>query len=686
MYAELWVPVGVGVWHEGIITAHETKFVGMTWDVIIEQSSERSSVFRMQPYVNHSVVDAYCQKDDVYVHIEERDKVYIEPFTYHFYIDANNNQYYNISQRCPENDFDSVYYGVVATDNTITFPVGSFEFVAPCWLNDPTWISSDIHKIVFPEGLLENALSDETWINIGSGGWSDFQSIAYDNTVDFWESTQTKGFYRANPYSEFRYNSYDGDYYVKIHAENPSKVYLEPFNRRFFAPADDVSTIRTISQRCIENGFDEYVYGVYADGKITIPSGAFIATISDDTYEVVRGPLIINMPEGYLRDIENGVYMGLVSFSDEYDNYPISALNGSTKYDFVTFVDDMQMGNATLLYYAVDQAIDNLLMHKYPKNLKNVMLITFTDGLDQGSLAKCPEHRTQREYASYLSERISNTYVQGQKLQAYAIGLKSNDVVDDELFMYNLSSVASSSENVFQIQNVDELHETLVSLYEDLNRQTTQRVITISVPMMSHGDTYRFTLDGTTDDANNSNMWFEGIFNIDNVSLENITYHGFASASGEIISAEIDGVYLKFTLEDCRDEYGEILPVENGDIDQWTLIESRNVWQHNVENNKEEMIKIEDVKSSVAIMFALDCSSSLGDLFPVLKTVAKSFIDRLSGGNGDVSGMDAVVEKTFDVHDDDVEMYDLRGLRVTNPTPGIYVCRKGEAVKKVIIK
>lgn len=69
MYAELWVPVGVGEWHEGIITAHKTKFVGMAWDVIIEQSSERSSVFRMQPYVNHSVVDAYCQKDDVYVYV-----------------------------------------------------------------------------------------------------------------------------------------------------------------------------------------------------------------------------------------------------------------------------------------------------------------------------------------------------------------------------------------------------------------------------------------------------------------------------------------------------------------------------------------------------------------------------------------------------------------------------------------
>lgn len=47
--------------------------------------------------------------------------------------------------------------------------------------------------------------------------------------------------------------------------------------------------------------------------------------------------------------------------------------------------------------------------------------------------------------------------------------------------------------------------------------------------MMSHEDTYRFTLDHTTENADNSQLWFEGVFNIDDFSLENIVYHGLTS-------------------------------------------------------------------------------------------------------------------------------------------------------------
>lgn len=215
-----------------------------------------------------------------------------------------------------------------------------------------------------------------------------------------------------------------------------------------------------------------------------------------------------------------------------------------------------------------------------------------------------------------------------------------------------------------------------------------QRVVTIKVPMMSHGDKYRFTLDFSRNSATNSNVWFEGEFDIDNTSLKNVTYHGFTSTSVATLSAKQEGIKLIFTLNDCRDLNGDILDVDQNGIDQWQYIPSRDVWNHNVENAKADDIDIQNIKSSVAIIFALDCSTSLGDLFPLVKSTANSFIDRLAGGSGGAGINDLVIDfnTSIDVSDPSVEIYNLQGIRVSNPKSGIYICRKGNMVKKIVMK
>ncbi|MDE5608273.1 MAG: hypothetical protein K2I64_05005 [Muribaculaceae bacterium] len=143
-----------------------------------------------------------------------------------------------------------------------------------------------------------------------------------------------------------------------------------------------------------------------------------------------------------------------------------------------------------------------------------------------------------------------------------------------------------------------------------------------------------------------------------------------------------------FTLNDCRDINGDILDVEQNGIDQWQYIPSRDIWNHNVENAKADDIDIQNIKSSVAIMFALDCSTSLGDLFPLVQSTANSFIDRLAGGDGG-AGIDRIVidsNISIDISDPDVEIYNLQGIRVLNLIKGIYICRKGNIVKKIFIK
>lgn len=521
---------------------------------------------------------------------------------------------------------------------------------------------------------------EESWVSIGECYFED----------PFWEDSGSA----LSGYTGIEKSVQHPDTYrlefggIKVYTGNPSKVYISPYTMQ----SSNNYTV-TITQNCIENGLNDSKYGTLNNGRIEIPGDYFIISAKEISESYIgssdRRCLII-LPDGFDNPLpeDSGVFMGIVAFNDELNRKPVSLLDENTMDSFSSFIDGLEMGNATLLYYAVDQAISSMCAQTFPDNLSNAVLITFTDGLDQGSLAMKPEHRTSRGYAAYLSDLISNTTIQGCCLEAYAIGLKSSDVYDDDLFTYNLRSLASDGNNILPVSNIGEMQMKLTDLCENLNKQTIQRVVTIKVPMMSHGDRYRFTLDNCRTDATSSNVWFEGDFNIDNMSLDNISYCGFTSASGTSIAAKQEGIKLIFTLNDCRDMSGEILDVDQNGIDQWQYIESRGIWNHNIENAKNEDIDIQNIRSSVAVMFAIDCSTSLGDLFPLVKSTANSFIARLTGINGNNSIDDISVDndEDIDINDPEVEIYTLQGVRVENPIHGLYILRKGNIVKKTFVR
>lgn len=682
--SETWTPVGQVQWTEGALTGVSAKY-NKTWNVSVERSDTRPKVYRLQPYSKHPLIgvanetDSY---DNVYIilHTENPIQIYIEYFKFNHDV----GYWYHIFQRCPENGFDSRYYGKIVNSNSIEFPIGSFAVNERTTSSSQTAPSSSakystyIHKIIFPEGILDYTPPTETWVNVGKGEWEDAFSLIQKKEITFERSMNHTDLFRCSPYSLS-----DNDTPVMIHTNNPEKVWLEEFTASNYK----------FTQQCSENGSSSSKYGKLENGKIEIPSEYFtiINTSTNQTLSVTNKKLVITLPEGYNTPIEddNGIFMGIISFNDKIDNLPISVLNQYTEPTFTDFVNNMEMANATLLYYAVDQAITAIGKPAYPDNLSNAVVITFTDGLDQGSLAMKPELLTSRNYAQHLSDRIASTSVMGQKLQAYTIGLKSSDVADDELFKLNLESLSSKPENAHSVTDIEGVQTELSKIYDDLYKQMRRRVVSVVVPMMSHGDRYRFTFDGTTDPAkvNESEMWIEGVFNITDFSLNDVQYHGFTSVSGEKIIAERDGVYIKFTFNDCHDEEGEILEVEKNNIDQWTYIAASNIWQHNIENDKDGKIDIEDVRTSAAVMFVLDCSHSLDNLFPVLKETANSFINRLAGGNGNITKVERVTadDKTIDGNAP-VEYYNIRGERVLNPQKGLFIRRQGNTVSKIIIK
>lgn len=118
------------------------------------------------------------------------------------------------------------------------------------------------------------------------------------------------------------------------------------------------------------------------DGQIDIADVNIIinvmlgkATIEDDTDKV-----------------DTGVYLGIIGFNDHLTTKPISMLNNLTRSEYISFINGLTMKNGTLLYWATENALQSLKLAPEPENLKNVVLVTFTDGLDQGSLMMNPTY------------------------------------------------------------------------------------------------------------------------------------------------------------------------------------------------------------------------------------------------------------------------------------------------------
>ncbi|GHT01870.1 hypothetical protein AGMMS49525_03920 [Bacteroidia bacterium] len=84
--------------------------------------------------------------------------------------------------------------------------------------------------------------------------------------------------------------------------------------------------------------------------------------------------------------IESGIYLGVIGFNQNTMVNDISLLTNSTKYNFTSFINSMTTKQGTVLYYAVESALNKLKAATFPDDLVNVSIVTFTDGLDQRSV------------------------------------------------------------------------------------------------------------------------------------------------------------------------------------------------------------------------------------------------------------------------------------------------------------
>ncbi len=328
---------------------------------------------------------------------------------------------------------------------------------------------------------------------------------------------------------------------------------------------------------------------------------------------------------------KEGLYLGIVGFNDQLYTMPLGLLNQETKHNFENFVDGLSMQNGTILYHAVNTGLNSLAAAKIPENLINVSVVTFTDGLDQGSYVLSDSYNSGSEYLAAVNSRINNELIGGTNISAYSIGVRGSDVSDIEGFRNNLNKLSSDpANNVFEVSNMSEASEQFAQIAQKLYNQSTFYNVTLKLPAQEPNTKIRFTFDNVTD-VNESQCYIEGTYirNGGKGQLTDIQYVGLVCMSGVAVTASTEGIFDLFSFQNLTDMGGNQISTDY--VKQWNWLESTSQWQYNSEFTPSGNTQIVNEYKSAMIILVLDCSSSLGSDFINMKTAANSFIETLSG-------------------------------------------------------
>ena len=327
---------------------------------------------------------------------------------------------------------------------------------------------------------------------------------------------------------------------------------------------------------------------------------------------------------------KEGLYLGIVGFNSDLYTMPLGLLNQDTKREFVNFVDGLAMQNGTILYHAVNTGLNSLAAAKIPENLINVSVVTFTDGLDQGSYI-LSNYNSGSEYLAAVNSRINNELIGGTNISAYSIGVRGSDVADVESFRNNLNKLSSDpAHNVFEVSNMSEASEKFAQIAQQLYNQSTFYNVTLKLPAQEPNTKLRFTFDNVSE-ATASQCYIEGTYIRTNGKgqLTDIRYVGLECMSGVAVTASSEGIFDVFAFQNLTDTEGNQISTDY--VKQWNWLESTTQWQYNSEFTPSGNTEVVNEYKSAMIMLVLDCSSSLGSDFVNMKTAANGFIETLSG-------------------------------------------------------
>lgn len=356
---------------------------------------------------------------------------------------------------------------------------------------------------------------------------------------------------------------------------------------------------------------------------------------------------------------DTGLYLGIIGYNQTLTTKEISLLDTTTVDGFTEFVNTLTTQPGRLLYYSADKALDALNAARCPRNLKNVALVTFTEGIDQGSLMMTDKYDTEAEYAGAISSRIADEHIYGQAIKAYSVGLINDNIKDANQFRSNLYALASDSTKAIEVSNMEDVTTSFQSIAEDVVGRNMSETLTLIFPGVGTGTRIRFTFDDVNDETvSESQVYIEGTFSLKSRSLTDIVYQGMTCAAGDSVAAtSTEGMFVNMVFEGIQLDNEECINKDS--IQEWYWVEDQNAWEASTEFSASRLPDVESVYSSTLVMLLLDCSSVLDENFGDLQEAVNAFMDCLQ--NIEVDTIPEPEPGLFTVNDVTFQMVAVEG-------------------------
>ena len=337
-----------------------------------------------------------------------------------------------------------------------------------------------------------------------------------------------------------------------------------------------------------------------------------------------------------------GIYLGIIGFSNGIIEpiKEISLLNASTKNQFLNYIENLQKGRLTGLYYADYMGLEKLKTCQEPPKLQTVSLVTFTDGLDnystQAGVMNPNNYENPDDYRDYLNDRITTEKIHEKTITAYSVGLRGSDITENNIpkFRTVLQKLASPNKS-YMAENMAQVNQQFQIIAQELSHTYNFSNISLAVPPAYYpNEQIRFTFDlgGSATSPASSNLYITATYEKTSNSrvLKNITYHGFKNnvSSNESFEKDADGFFV-FKFANLR--YSNDEAVTSSDLSRVRLWHkpSDGDWTPESEFIPGQSTSSEVDKNSALIMLVLDCTDSMGDDFIDMKTHAKDFVNTL---------------------------------------------------------
>ncbi|GMO28420.1 MAG: hypothetical protein Ta2B_09120 [Termitinemataceae bacterium] len=349
--------------------------------------------------------------------------------------------------------------------------------------------------------------------------------------------------------------------------------------------------------------------------------------------------------------LNDGIYIGVVGFSGNVANITQSK-NGSAKlvpldpsgrqelleYLRVSYVQANDYGTA--LYYAEHKALANLTEMDtdglLPSNIDSVTFITFTDGTDTSSTdaAFTPiENRDFRRsgsgnaYKNYIRTQLANRKIAGKKINAWSIGIRGKDVINENEFIQTLDSLSSNEGTYAELDEVNDIESSLCEIADGLNIYTPQNDLTFSTPAYPIGTNLRLTFDSSCEEPEAAQYyvdakvsWVDEQYVLTGLSAEGITLDSNVRVTGKRSNTQVN-----YTIKLNND-------FAVNSVRQWYRQPSDNSygWLKNSEFASSKTASFSHDRKSAIIYLVLDNSSSLKtEEIDKVRYAISTFVDRL---------------------------------------------------------